>query len=90
MTIKIHNPKASDLEGFVNILTKNGYKVTFRKGGRLNLMADIESESAVILNERWEKAMLEILALTEGSKPELVRNVDVLEIMEKYSKGIEK
>lgn len=37
-----------------------------------------------------EKATQEILALTEGSTPELVRNIDVLEIMEKYSKGAEK
>lgn len=46
-TIKLKKPTDKDLVGFINIITDSGYAVRFRKGSKMNLMADITDDEKI-------------------------------------------
>ena len=51
MTFRLKSRNSTDLAGFINTLTANGYQVTFREGGNHNiLMADVDNDSCKIRN----------------------------------------
>lgn len=52
MTLRLKHHEPHDLDGFVNLLVSNGYKVTFRSSntGRV-IMCDVDYDKCVVRND---------------------------------------
>lgn len=55
MTFRFKMHESRDVDGFIRLLTSNGYQVTFREGGNARiLMCDVTDDKCIVRNKEEE------------------------------------